>query len=300
MRRWLAYECVAGLAAASMCSATLLHAAAPVVNPPSATTAVIAPVPDRPDRIVVLEARIAKLERLLESQALADILTQLIKLQAETQRLNGDAEVQTHEIEGIKKRQRDVYLDVDSRLRNIEKALVAKEIVLADPGTEKKPISPVPPSSLTVPAPSSTPVQMDAPLPVTKASDIPREQIMYQRALDALKAGRSEQAITDFQGFLSHYPKSEFAGNAHYWLGEANYTARRYEIAVTHFKKVTDAYPGSTKLTDSMLKLGFAYYELGDREQARKILSDVVTRYPNTRAAQLANERLQKIKNDSR
>ena len=302
MRGWLAYGCVVGLAAASMCSATLLHAAAPVVNPPSPITSVIAPVPDRPDRIVVLEARVAKLERLLESQALADILAQLIKLQAETQRLNGDAEVQTHEIEGLKKRQRDVYLDVDSRLRNIEKALVAKEVVAAaEPGTEKKPMSSsVPSGSLPVPAPPLTPVQTDAPLPVTKASDIPREQIMYQRALDALKAGRSEQAITDFQGFLSHYPKSEFAGNAHYWLGEANYTARRYEAAVTHFKKVTDAYPSSTKLTDSTLKMGFSYYELGEHEQARIILSDVVTRYPNTRAAQLANERLQKIKNDSR
>ena len=122
---------------------------------------------------------------------------------------------------------------------------------------------------------------------------------MYQRALDALKKGRHDQAISDFQDFLTHYPKSEFASNAYYWLGEANYAMRRYEAAITHFKKVINTYPGSSKVADSTLKLGFAYHELGEREQARKILSDVVSRYPNTRVAQFATERLQKIKSDS-
>lgn len=293
MRGWSAYARMAALAAASVCAATLAHAAAPVVNPPSSVASVVALAPDK---IAVLEARVAKLEQLLESQALANILAQLTKLQAEAQRLNGDAELQAHEIEGLKKRQRDVYVDVDNRLRNIEKALAAKGVAPgAESGAEKIPASPVPSGSLVVPVPPLTSAPLDAPSPVAKASDIPREQIMYQRALDALKAGRHDQAITDFQAFLSHYPKSEFAGNAHYWLGEANYATRRYEVAVTHFKKVTDTYPGSTKIIDSTLKLGFSYYELGERDLAHKILSDVVARYPNTRTAQLANERLQKI-----
>ena len=284
MRGWRVYVCVA----ANACAATLAHAAAPVIKPPSPIA-----IP-APDKIAVLEARVATLEQLLESQALADMLVQVTKLQAETQRLNGDAEVQSHEIDGLKKRQRDAYLDIDRRLRDIEKALAAKEPVPAavEPSAEKTPASPspgVPSGPFSVPVPSLTPA------PAVKASDVPREQIMYQRALDALKAGRHDQAIADFEEFLTRYPRSEFAGNAHYWLGEANYATRRHEAAATHFKKVMDNYPNSTKLADATLKLGFAYYELGEREQARKVLSDVVARYPSTRAAQLANERLQKI-----
>ncbi len=67
-----------------------------------------------------------------------------------------------------------------------------------------------------------------------------------------------------------------------------------------HFKKMIESYPASTKLADATLKLGFAYYELGDREQARKTLNDVAARYPATAAARLATERLQKMKSEGR
>jgi len=285
----------AALALASLYSITgamtNASAAAPIVNPPSSSVTVAAP--SAPDKIAALEARIARLEQLLESQALADMLGQLTKLQAETQRLNGDAELQTHEIDGLKKRQRDAYLDIDRRLRDIEKGLVAKEV---EPAVEKNASPAIPPAA---PAPQSTTPPGAALPPAANAVDVSREQIMYQRALDALKKGRHDQAISDFQDFLTHYPKSEFASNAYYWLGEANYATRHYEVAITHFKKVINTYSGSSKVADSTLKLGFAYHELGEREQARKTLNDVVSRYPNTRVAQSAAERLQKIKSDS-
>lgn len=284
------------MALASVCSVTGAHAAAPVVNPPSSSPVIVA-APAAPDKIALLEARIARLEQLLESQALADMLVQLTKLQSETQRLNGDAELQSHEIEGLKKRQRDAYLDTDRRLRDIEKALEAKEAGVAP---EKDPASVVPPAAAAPLSPPPVATPSTAALPsVANAAGVSREQSMYQRALDALKKGRHDQAISDFQEFLTHYPKSEFTSNAYYWLGEANYATRHYEAAITHFKKVINTYPGSSKVADSTLKLGFAYHELGEREQARKILSDVVSRYPNTRVAKFAAERLQKIKNDS-
>lgn len=281
----MAYVCAAGLALVSLPAATLATPAR-VLNPP-------APVITPPDRISALEARIIKLEQLLESQALADMFTRLEKLQAEAQRLNGESEVQAHELEGLKRRQRDAYIDIDNRLRRIEQELAAKP-------AEKETVLPVPPTPPAVPVPPVTSTPPATPEPAAKAADLSREQVMYQRALDALKGGRHDQAITDFQAFITHYPKSDFAGNAQYWLGEANYATRRYEIAVIHFKKVISDYPGNTKLADATLKLGFAHYEMGDREQARKILNDVVSRYPNTRVAQLAAERLQKIKGDGK
>lgn len=301
MEKWWTSVRIMTLALASLCSGAGAHAAAPIVNPPS-TSSVPITAPSAADKIVVLESRIAKLEQLLESQVLGDLLVQLTKLQSETQRLNGDAELQAHEIEGLKKRQRDAYLDIDRRLRDIEKGLKAKEAGVAAEKDASSVISPRPPVAsaplFTPPSPGG-PSSIPAPTSAANASDISREQIMYQRALDALKKGQHSQAISDFQEFLTHYPKSEFAGNAYYWMGEANYVTRQYEVAITHFKKVINTYPGSSKVADSTLKLGFAYHELGEREQAQKILSDVVSRYPNTRFAQFAADRLQKIKSDS-
>ncbi len=301
MRGWQVYVGVMVLAAANLSLTTLAHGAAPVVNPPSSIVSV-APPPAAPDKVATLEARVAKLELLLQSQVLADMLVQLTKLQEETQRLNGVAELHAHEIDGINKRQRDAYLDIDRRLREVEKGLAAREASpRVDSDMEKGAVLSVPSGTPAVVAsPPQASASAKGSAPAIKALDVPREQVMYQRALDALKAGRHDQAITDFQEFLVQYGKSDFASNAYYWLGEANYATRRYEAAATHFRKIIEAYPDSNKIADSRLKLGFTHYEMGEREQARKILNEVVSLYPNTRAAQLANERLQKIKSDSR
>lgn len=235
-----------------------------------------------------LEARVTKLEQLLESQTLVEMLMRLERLQADVQRLHGDAEVQGHDIESLKRRQRDLSQDIDRRLRQIEQAAAAAAAKEAPPAQTPQPPVVAPPAA------SSAPPDAAAKL------DVSREQVMYQRALDGLKASRYDQAIGDFQIFLASYPKSEYAANAQYWLGEANYVTRRYDAAAIHFKKAIDNYPASTKLADAMLKLGFAYYELGDREQARKTLNDVVVRYPGATAARLATERLQKMKSEGR
>ncbi len=248
-----------------------------------------APVISAPSPVSLLEARVTKLEQLLESQTLVEMLMRLERMQAEVQRLHGDAEVQGHDIESLKRRQRDLSQDIDRRLRQIEQAAAAAKTVPETPPTQ------IPQPPVTSPPAASLP-----PPDMAAKTDVSREQVMYQRALDGLKASRYDQAISDFQAFLTSYPKSEYAANAQYWLGEANYVTRRFEAAAAHFKKAIDNYPASTKLADATLKLGFAYYELGDREQVRKTLNDVVTRYPGTTAARLATERLQKMKSEGR
>lgn len=232
-----------------------------------------------------IEARVTKLEQMLESQMLVEMLTRLERLQAEVQRLQGDTEVQSNDIERLKQRQRDLSQDIDRRLRQIEQAQAAAKAAPEPPmQTQTPPSTPPAASAAAISSATSGPI------------DVSREQVMYQRGLDGVKAGRYDQAITDFEAFLAGYPKSEFAGNAQYWIGEANYVSRRFDKAVTSFRKVMESYPASNKLPDAMVKLGFSYQELGDREQARKTLNDVVTRYPDSPAARLANERLQKLK----
>ncbi|MEE8055974.1 MAG: YbgF trimerization domain-containing protein, partial [Gammaproteobacteria bacterium] len=72
-----------------------------------------------------VDQRLNKVERLLESQGLLDMLSQLESLQKEMQRLRGEIEVQTHTLEQIKQRQRDLYVDLDKRLQRTEALGVA-------------------------------------------------------------------------------------------------------------------------------------------------------------------------------
>lgn len=240
-----------------------------------------------------LETRVARLERLMENQALVDMLMRLDSLQTESQSNRGELEGLVHEFQNLKQRQRDLYLDIDRRLRAAELASVAVNSAPAVPAAIN--IAPL----ASVPA-----VGMDGGFSVvaepTAPADPVAERAAYQKAFDELKQGRYEEAITAFQAFSVQFPRGEYASNAQYWLGEANYVTRRYRVAEKEFKKVIDAYPDSSKVADAMLKLGYTYYELSEWAAAREILSEVVARNSRGTVARLAQNRLQKMKLEGR
>jgi tol-pal system protein YbgF len=69
--------------------------------------------------------RLAKIERLLESQGLLDLYQQLQSLQTELQQLRGDLEVQRHQLEELEERQRRSLADLDRRLAALERSASA-------------------------------------------------------------------------------------------------------------------------------------------------------------------------------
>lgn len=233
-----------------------------------------------------IEERLVRIERLVDNQALVDMLMRLDALQTDSQAQRGEMETLVHELEGLKQRQRELYLDIDTRMRKLEEAASRAPVAAA-------------PAAMTPPAVAGAEgATMAAATP--GRGDPAKERDIYQNAFNTLKNGQYEQAITEFQNFLSQYPAGDFADNARYWLGEANYATRRYSVAVQEFRKLLEQRPDSSKAADAMLKLGYAYYELAEWDAARKTLSDVVSRYANTTAARLAESRLQKMRLDGR
>src|SRR5438067_3674081 len=66
------------------------------------------------------EARIARLEESVRNIGVVELLRQLDQLNAELARLRGQLEVLGNENQQIQKRQRDFYLDLDSRMKRLE------------------------------------------------------------------------------------------------------------------------------------------------------------------------------------
>jgi tol-pal system protein YbgF len=229
-----------------------------------------------------LEQRVQRLEQLLESQGLVDMYLQLQNIQQETRDLRGQLEQQSHAIEGLKQRQRDLYLDIDRRLRRLEGGAVVPSSPATTP-SQPAPVQPVAPSAPV----SGTP----APAPVDSAA----ADAAYRDAFNLLKEGRYDVAIKQFTAFLASYPGSAYADNAQYWLGEANYVTRNFQQAITEFNKVVTKYPQSQKLADALLKIGYCHYELNEMDKARMVLSRVVREHANTTAARLADNRLRRM-----
>ncbi len=64
--------------------------------------------------------RIGRLEESVRNIGVVDLLRQIEALNAEIARLRGGIEVLANQNEQIQKRQRDFYLDLDSRLKRLE------------------------------------------------------------------------------------------------------------------------------------------------------------------------------------
>ena len=69
---------------------------------------------------MTVEERLERIESALSNQGLLELVQQLQILETEVSRLRGETEVQNHALEQLKKRQRDLYTDVDRRIQRIE------------------------------------------------------------------------------------------------------------------------------------------------------------------------------------
>ena len=67
-----------------------------------------------------LSARINQLENALKAQSLLEVLNQVEAAQAEIRTLRGRQEVLSNAIDTATRRQRDMYIDIDSRLKRLE------------------------------------------------------------------------------------------------------------------------------------------------------------------------------------
>lgn len=272
-----------------------------------------------------LEQRVARLERMLDSGTLLKLLQSVEELKAEVRELRGQLEQQQYSLSQMTDRQRELYLDVDRRLQRVETAGVAIGAATVGgaasaPGSAPATIGAAPTapsgSATTGASPSATgaatgaaagaaaggvaavgaATPAGAPQTAPAAVDPVKEQQAYQSAFNLLKAGRYDQAAKSFRDFLADYPTSKFADNAQYWLGESYYVTRSFENAMREFEKLIKDHPESQKLTHALLKVGYIHDELGQKDKAREVLTQLTEKYPNSTAAGLAAKRLERMR----
>ncbi len=222
-------------------------------------------------KLTDLEARLIRIERVVDNQSLIEMVNRVDQLQSEVQAVRGEIETLAFRSDNAAERQRDLYVDVDGRLQELELARQQLEILTNELLVEEE--EPVPVS------------------PVLPGSD----QDNYQAAFNLLRDGGYEESAGAFNQFLAVFPSSPLADNAQYWLAETFYVQRQYMTALPAFQRVIDEFPSSSKLPDALLKIGFCNYELQQWTEARDALQRVVREFPATTAARLATQRLERI-----
>jgi tol-pal system protein YbgF len=251
------------------------------------------------ERVTRLENS-ANVENQTAGQSNLDQQNRMVQLQTEVQSLRNVVETLQNEIEQIKQRNREQYLDLDGRLGRLEgnpAASAAPQSPSATaPAVTAKPASAAGGFIDVEPAPSAA-VSADPAAPVDPVA----EEAAYQAALDAL-VERFEAADSArlFQAFLRDYPSSALVPNAYYWLGESYYVTQNYDLAQQAFQTLLSQHPGSRKEADALLKLGYCQIALGQRAAGEATLRDVSSRYVGTDAAGKAASRLRTLATENR
>ncbi len=212
-----------------------------------------------------LDERVALLERQLKSGALVDLANNVEGLKSDVAKIRGQIEVLTYELDQSQKRQRDLYVDLDARMRKLEVA----------PGAA---------TTDTAPA--------DAAATAASVASPATEQRAYDAALDQFKRGDYQGAITGFTAFVKTYPRSALAPSAQYWIGNAHFARKDYRAAIASQRQLLLAWPDSAKVPDALLNVASAQSELGDNAAARRTLEELIGKYPQSDAAAKAKQRL--------
>lgn len=207
--------------------------------------------------------------------AQAQLFMQLQQMQEEITTLRGLLEEQQYELRQLRQENLERYQTLDSRINASGPAPSASQPAATG-------------DSAAAAAPT---VAQDS----AAEADPEKEKLFYDASFDLIKERDFEKAQQAFSAFLRKYPKSQYAGNAQYWLGEVHLVQGDLQAAGTAFARVSHDYPEHNKVPDSLYKLADVERRLGNADKARGIMQQVVADYPNSSAAQLAEQDLRKL-----
>ena len=212
-----------------------------------------------------LETRIVNLEAVIKSGSLNDMLNQIELLKQDVSKLRGDMETLRHLNATVEQRQKDLYQDLDGRLRRIE---------------EKSAVSN---------APSSNKV---AEIPATPEVKAPSDQEVYDQANALLDGMKNKEAFQAFTDFIKQFPNSALLPDAKYALANAQFNLKNYKATIGTYQKLLDQHPDFAKNPEALLGLANAQIQLALIPEAKKSLKDLIKKYPKSDVIQNAQKRL--------
>jgi len=243
-----------------------------------------------------LDQRVGELEAQARNRSIIDLFNQVETLKTEFARLRGQIELLQNELETTQKRQRDLYVDLDGRMRKMEAQIAEQDRAAAAAAAKGLAPAVVTPPGTTTATPTATSTIADAariaPLAPVVVVDPVAEQRAYDQGLDLFRGARYGDAVAAFQGFTRNYPRSTLVPSAQYWIGNSLYALKDYRGAITAQRQLLSQHPESAKAPDALLNIATAQSDLGELQAARASLQEVVAKYPSSEAAVKARQRL--------
>jgi tol-pal system protein YbgF len=234
---------------------------------------------DARKQVKQLEERVVKLEQALATaeadkeqyiRSTLDLQIQMEALNTELRKLRGQSEEFTHNLQDAEKRQKDFYIDLDTRLRHVEAGEAAAN------------------------ANANTPDR------TTGNNDVSADPVSENRAFEAAyafyKAENYQNAAAAFHDFLKNYPQSVHEANVLYWMGNAYFLQKDCKNSVSSYQALIGKYQDHPRVQEAMLNIASCQLDLNNKTAAKKTLKQLISQFPGSDASEKAKKRLATIK----
>ena len=225
-----------------------------------------------------LETRVLKLEDFVNHQtkSILDLQSQIDALNTDIRNLRGQNEELVHGLQDAEKRQKDFYVDLDTRVRHFESAEEAAKEAAAKEAAAKQAAA-----AKEAAAPAST-----------DPFDPVAEDRAYEAAYGMYKGGNHADAAKAFQDFVKKFPHSVRVPDANYWIGSAQLAMKDYKNALDTYQGYLKDFPEARRSADVMYGIARCEFGLKRPNTARKTLKKLVAKYPASEAAAKAKKLL--------
>ncbi len=152
----------------------------------------------------------------------------------------------------------------------------------------------VPPSAGT-PGTGTPVTPAPAPPPPVPIGPGMSPQRLYDTAWADYTAGQWDLCISGFDTYLRTFPRSDQADEAQFYIGECNYSDGKHQAAVQAYTQVIVNYPRGQSVSPAYYKRGLAFERLGQLDRARESFEAVMKLFPDSDAARLAKQNLDRL-----
>lgn len=229
---------------------------------------------DARKQVQQLEARVVKLEQALSSseaekdqtiRSVLDLQAQMEAMNTELRKLRGQNEELVHNLQDAEKRQKDFYVDLDTRLRRIESGGEGAAAAQRDGAKDT-------------------------------SGDPLGESHAFEAAYALYKAENYQSAVGAFSNFLKNYPQSVHEANVYYWTGNAYFLLKDCRNSISNYQSLVDKYQDHPRVPEAMLNIADCQLDLKNKPAAKKTLKQLISQFPGSDASEKAKKRLATIK----
>ena len=216
---------------------------------------------------------LSNLTYLQEGESLELLLEKINQLKKEIEELTSSMEINNLSISRLEEANQIRYVDLDKRIHLIESKLLFEES-LEEESSENS---------------------------INPLSGLVEEEIesgefdLWSNSMRLVDNSRYSEAAENLRLLILSYPDGTYTGDAYFWLGEIYLVQEMFEDSAEILNAFNLKFEEHPRKPDALYKLALAKINLEDIISAETFLQEVISNYPNSGAALLAEQDLIKL-----